>query len=165
LLLAVIPPLFLGIGNWEIWKTWLTRACVFLVVSCPCALVVSVPLSFFGGIGGASKDGILIKGAGYMEVLSKIDTVVFDKTGTLTKNRMTVMAFDVGDETLMEEIYRNIATNSTVELTTDDDGKLMVIGNPTEGALLMWLNNRGIDYATYRAEYAVVEQVPFSSET
>ena len=92
LLLAVIPPLFLGIGNWEIWKTWLTRACVFLVVSCPCALVVSVPLSFFGGIGGASKDGILIKGAGYMEVLSKIDTVVFDKTGTLTKG-----VFEVDD--------------------------------------------------------------------
>ena len=91
-LLAVIPPLFLGIGNWEIWKTWLTRACVFLVVSCPCALVVSVPLSFFGGIGGASKDGILIKGAGYMEVLSKIDTVVFDKTGTLTKG-----VFEVDD--------------------------------------------------------------------
>ena len=91
-LLAVIPPLFLGIGNWELWKTWLTRACVFLVVSCPCALVVSVPLSFFGGIGGASKDGILIKGAGYMEVLSKIDTVVFDKTGTLTKG-----VFEVDD--------------------------------------------------------------------
>ncbi len=92
LLLAIVPPIFLGIGSWEIWKTWLTRACVFLVVSCPCALVVSVPLSFFGGIGGASKDGILIKGAGYMEVLSKIDTVVFDKTGTLTKG-----VFEVDD--------------------------------------------------------------------
>ena len=90
LLLAVIPPIFLGIGSWEIWKIWLTRACVFLVVSCPCALVVSVPLSFFGGIGGASRDGILIKGAGYMEVLSKIDTVVFDKTGTLTKGVFAV---------------------------------------------------------------------------
>ena len=89
-ILAVVPPVFLGIGSWEIWKTWLTRACVFLVVSCPCALVVSVPLSFFGGIGGASKDGILIKGAGYMEVLSKIDTVVFDKTGTLTKGVFAV---------------------------------------------------------------------------
>lgn len=92
LILGIIPPVFLGIGDWEIWKIWLTRACVFLVVSCPCALVVSVPLSFFGGIGGASKDGILIKGAGYMEVLSKIDTVVFDKTGTLTKG-----VFEVDD--------------------------------------------------------------------
>ena len=90
LVLGILPPLFLGIGDVEIWKTWLTRACVFLVVSCPCALVVSVPLSFFGGIGGASKDGILIKGAGYMEVLSKIDTVVFDKTGTLTKGVFAV---------------------------------------------------------------------------
>lgn len=90
LVLGIIPPLFLGIGDIEVWKMWLTRACVFLVVSCPCALVVSVPLSFFGGIGGASKDGILIKGAGYMEVLSKIDTVVFDKTGTLTKGVFAV---------------------------------------------------------------------------
>ena len=89
-ILAVVPPLFTGMGDWEVWKIWLTRACVFLVVSCPCALVVSVPLSFFGGIGGASKDGILIKGAGYMEVLSKIDTVVFDKTGTLTKGVFAV---------------------------------------------------------------------------
>ncbi len=91
-LLAVIPPVFLGITSLEVWKVWLIRACVFLVVSCPCALVVSVPLSFFGGIGAASKRGILIKGAGYMEVLSKIDTVVFDKTGTLTKG-----VFAVGD--------------------------------------------------------------------
>lgn len=90
LILGIVPPLILGIGDGEVWKTWLTRACVFLVVSCPCALVVSVPLSFFGGIGGASKDGILIKGAGYMEVLSKIDTVVFDKTGTLTKGVFAV---------------------------------------------------------------------------
>ena len=90
LALGIIPPLFLGIGDIEVWKTWLTRACVFLVVSCPCALVVSVPLSFFGGIGGASKAGVLIKGAGYMEVLSKIDTVVFDKTGTLTKGVFAV---------------------------------------------------------------------------
>ena len=89
-LLAVIPPVVTGIGNWDVWKVWLIRACVFLVVSCPCALVVSVPLSFFGGIGGASKRGILIKGAGYMEVLSKIDTVVFDKTGTLTKGVFAV---------------------------------------------------------------------------
>ena len=85
MLLAVVPPVILGIGSWDIWKEWLTRACVFLVVSCPCALVVSVPLSFFGGIGGASKAGILIKGANYMEQMAKVDTVVFDKTGTLTR--------------------------------------------------------------------------------
>ena len=90
LLLATVPPIILGIGSWEIWKTWLMRACVFLVVSCPCALVVSVPLSFFGGIGGAAKEGILIKGANYMETLAGIDTIVFDKTGTLTKGVFAV---------------------------------------------------------------------------
>ena len=89
-LLAIVPPLVLGIGSWEVWKTWLVRACVFLVVSCPCALVVSVPLSFFGGIGGAAREGILIKGANYMETLAGIDTVVFDKTGTLTKGIFAV---------------------------------------------------------------------------
>lgn len=89
-LLAIVPPVILGIGSWEIWKTWLVRACVFLVVSCPCALVVSVPLSFFGGIGGAAREGILIKGANYMETLASIDTVVFDKTGTLTKGIFAV---------------------------------------------------------------------------
>lgn len=80
LALAVLPPLFLG-G----WADWLRRALTFLVVSCPCALVISVPLSFFGGIGGASKQGILIKGGNYMEALAAAGTVVFDKTGTLTK--------------------------------------------------------------------------------
>jgi Cd2+/Zn2+-exporting ATPase len=90
LLLAVVPPLFLGIANGEVWSTWVGRALVFLVVSCPCALVVSVPLSFFSGIGGASREGILIKGANYLEALSKADTVVFDKTGTLTKGAFAV---------------------------------------------------------------------------
>ena len=87
-LLAVIPPLFFS----QEWSTWINRALIFLVVSCPCALVVSVPLSFFGGIGGASREGILIKGANYLETLSKVDTVVFDKTGTLTKGTFAVNA-------------------------------------------------------------------------
>ena len=85
--LAVIPTLF-G-GN---FSTWFYRALMFLVVSCPCALVISVPLTFFGGIGGASRKGILIKGANYMDVLSKVDTVVFDKTGTLTHGQFAVTA-------------------------------------------------------------------------
>ena len=89
-LLTVIPPCILGITDPSVWKEWFTRSLVFLVVSCPCALVVSVPLSFFSGIGAASKKGILIKGAGYMEVLSKTGTVVFDKTGTLTKGVFAV---------------------------------------------------------------------------
>lgn len=87
LLLAVIPPLFAG-GWWE----WINRGLVFLVVSCPCALVISVPLSFFSGIGSASRDGILIKGANYLETLSKVRTVVFDKTGTLTMGNFKVTA-------------------------------------------------------------------------
>lgn len=87
LLLAVVPPLFDGA-----WSQWIQRALTFLVVSCPCALVVSVPLSFFGGIGGASRKGILIKGANYLEALSKVKTAVFDKTGTLTRGSFEVTA-------------------------------------------------------------------------
>lgn len=90
LLLTVIPPLIIDPTCGSEWLKWLSRALVFLVVSCPCALVVSVPLSFFGGIGGASREGILIKGANYLEALSKVDTVVFDKTGTLTKGQFAV---------------------------------------------------------------------------
>lgn len=82
LALAFIPPLFLQDGS---FSEWIRRALVFLVVSCPCALVISIPLSFFGGIGGASKNGILIKGSNYLEALNNVETVVFDKTGTLTK--------------------------------------------------------------------------------
>ncbi|MBO7044896.1 MAG: cadmium-translocating P-type ATPase [Prevotella sp.] len=87
LALAILPTLF-G-GN---FATWLYRALMFLVVSCPCALVISVPLTFFGGIGGASRKGILIKGANFMDVLAKVDTVVFDKTGTLTHGQFAVTA-------------------------------------------------------------------------
>ena len=90
LLLFVIPPLIIDMSSWAVWSTWLNRAMVFLVVSCPCALVVSVPLSFFGGLGGASREGVLIKGANYLEALSHIDTVVFDKTGTITEGRFAV---------------------------------------------------------------------------
>ena len=86
LLLATLPPLLLQ----ENFSEWIHRGLVFLVVSCPCALVVSVPLSFFGGIGGASRKGILIKGSSYLELLSKVDTIVFDKTGTLTKGSFSV---------------------------------------------------------------------------
>ena len=93
LLLAVIPPLILGGG----WNDWIGRALIFLVISCPCALVISIPLSFFGGIGGASKKGILVKGGNYLEALSQTELVVFDKTGTLTKGIFQVSAVHPGE--------------------------------------------------------------------
>ena len=91
LALALLPPLFSGDFTGT-FATWLYRALMFLVVSCPCALVISVPLTFFGGIGGASRKGILVKGANYMDVLAKVGTVVFDKTGTLTCGQFAVTA-------------------------------------------------------------------------
>ncbi len=99
-LLAIVPSLIFGE-----WQTWIERALIFLVVSCPCALVVSVPLSFFGGIGGASREGVLIKGANYLEALASVDTVVMDKTGTVTKGSFSVSAFEtngVSNEELLE---------------------------------------------------------------
>ena len=85
-LLAVVPPVLLG----EDFGEWIQRACIFLVISCPCALVISVPLGFFGGIGAASRNGVLVKGSNYLEALAQMDTIVFDKTGTLTKGEFKV---------------------------------------------------------------------------
>lgn len=101
LLLAIVPPFILN----DSFYTWINRALIFLVVSCPCALVISVPLSFFGGIGGASKKGILIKGSNYLEALAKIKTVVFDKTGTLTYGNFEVTAIhpvDMPEDELLD---------------------------------------------------------------
>lgn len=86
MVLAILPPLVLGGG----WLTWISRALTFLVISCPCALVISIPLSFFGGIGGASRCGILIKGGNYLEALANTSIAVFDKTGTLTRGVFAV---------------------------------------------------------------------------
>ncbi|MBR0474438.1 MAG: cadmium-translocating P-type ATPase [Erysipelotrichaceae bacterium] len=91
LALALLPPIVLLLtGKDPSWSTWIYRALTFLVISCPCALVISIPLSFFGGIGGASNQGILIKGSNYLEMLSQVDTLVFDKTGTITKGVFAV---------------------------------------------------------------------------
>lgn len=97
LLLAVLPPLFTAGSFMDTFPTWLERALVFLVVSCPCALVISVPLTFFGGLGGASRKGILVKGSSYMDTLAKVGTVVFDKTGTLTYGEFAVTAVHPDD--------------------------------------------------------------------
>ncbi len=101
-LLAVVPPLVLGGG----WSDWIQRACIFLVISCPCALVISVPLGFFGGIGAASKIGVLVKGSNYLEAVAEMSTIVFDKTGTLTKGEFKVSQIishgDVSEEEVLE---------------------------------------------------------------
>lgn len=114
--LALIPPIAISLGNLlgifanpvqAGWSDWIYRGLVFLVTSCPCALVISIPLSFFGGIGGASKEGILIKGSNYLEMLAKVDTVVMDKTGTLTQGTFSLKELhpkDLTEEAFLETL-------------------------------------------------------------
>ena len=136
LLLALLPPLF-GQGA---WGDWLRRALIFLVVSCPCALVVSVPLSFFGGIGGASRDGVLVKGANYLEMLDRVDTLVFDKTGTLTQGRFAVDAIhpkEISREELLDiaaaaESYSSHPVAESVVLAHEGDIDRSRIGEVEE---------------------------------
>lgn len=109
LLLAFVPPLFVDGGYWLAFPLWLHRALIFLVVSCPCALVISVPLTFFGGLGGASRRGILVKGSRYMDALANIGTMAFDKTGTLTQGVFAVEA--VHPETLDEKELLHLAAH------------------------------------------------------
>lgn len=111
-ILAIIPPIVVGIStnNWE-WSSWIYRALSFLVVSCPCALVISIPLSFFAGIGGASNNGILIKGSSYLEMLNKANIFVFDKTGTLTKGNFKVI-----------EVYPNEKKDEILQLAANAEG-------------------------------------------
>lgn len=109
LLLAFVPPLFVAGGYWSAFPLWLHRALIFLVVSCPCALVISVPLTFFGGLGGASRRGILVKGSRYMDALANIGTMAFDKTGTLTQGVFAVEA--VHPETLDEKELLHLAAH------------------------------------------------------
>ena len=119
LLLAIIPPLFTGD-----WGTWIYRACSFLVVSCPCALVISVPLSFFGGLGAASSQGILLKGSNYLEAMASLDTVVFDKTGTLTTGKFQVTDVDpvIGtkEELLELAAYGEYHSNHPIALSVKE---------------------------------------------
>ena len=104
-MLAVIPPILTG----GMWAEWIRRAFVFLVVSCPCALVLSVPLTFFGGIGAASRHGVLVKGSNYLEALNKVSTVVFDKTGTLTKGVFKVTEIIPGENVSPEQVLQYAA--------------------------------------------------------
>ena len=142
LLLAVIPPLFLGINSWPVWSEWIERALTFLVVSCPCALVISVPLSFFGGIGCASKRGILLKGASDLETLSKVRTFVFDKTGTLTEGTFHVTAVHphkMSEEELLDvaalaESYSSHPIAESIVLAHGGHLDKKRVGNVTERA-------------------------------
>ena len=104
-LISIVPPLVFG----QLFSTWLYRGAIFLVVSCPCALVISVPLGYFGGIGGAAKKGILVKGGQFLEVMKRTKTIVFDKTGTLTKGNFTVDAIDVLSDLDKDEILEYAA--------------------------------------------------------
>jgi len=123
-LLAVIPSLFDGQ-----WLNWIRRAMIFLVISCPCALVISVPLSFFGGIGGASRAGILIKGGNYLEVLAKAETVVFDKTGTLTRGNFEVCS--VQPVHISEEEFLSVAAHA--EMYSDHPAARAVVAAYSSG--------------------------------
>jgi Cd2+/Zn2+-exporting ATPase len=110
LILAFLPPIISIIaGNDPMWVQWVTRALTFLVISCPCALVISIPLSFFGGIGGASAKGILVKGSNYLEALSETKYVVFDKTGTLTKGVFEVTHVEAAEEASKDELLKYAA--------------------------------------------------------
>lgn len=110
-LLSIIPPIVTGnFLNGAVWLKWVSRALTFLVISCPCALVISVPLSFFGGIGGASRNGILIKGSNYLEALAAVDTIAFDKTGTLTQGTFTVAGLYPANGTSEEQLLEWAAT-------------------------------------------------------
>lgn len=136
-LLAVIPPLFFG----GVWAEWINRGFVFLVISCPCALVISIPLAFFGGIGAASRKGILVKGGNYLEALNKLETVVFDKTGTLTKGVFRVSEIKAKNGFAQEQVLQLAATAESLSnhpiarSITDEYGKAVdekEIGEYTE---------------------------------
>lgn len=137
-LLAVVPPLILS----EPFSGWINRALIFLVISCPCALVISVPLSFYGGIGGASKRGILIKGSNYLEALSKTEMVVMDKTGTLTKGTFSVESVnpvDISAEKLLEyaalaESYSNHPISASLIRAYGRETDLSRVSNARESA-------------------------------
>jgi Cd2+/Zn2+-exporting ATPase len=131
LLLAVVPPLIFG-GS---WNTWIYRSLSFLVVSCPCALVISVPLSFFGGLGAASSQGILLKGSNYLESMASLDTVVFDKTGTLTTGKFKVTEIEAvqgsKEELLKLAAYGEFHSNHPIAISVKE-----AYGEPLDKAMI-----------------------------
>lgn len=132
-LLAILPPMITGISDGGLWREWVYRALTFLVISCPCALVISVPLAYFGGIGGASRCGVLVKGASFLDELAKCDTVVFDKTGTLTK----------GDFSVVEVIPRNCDEHTLIKLACAAE---QFSTHPIAKSLVLYADGIGADY-------------------
>ncbi len=147
--LGVIPPMFIGISDLAVWTTWLRRAMMFLFVSCPCALVISVPLSFFGGIAAASKRGILVKGSSYLEMLSKVDTFAFDKTGTLTKGNFVVdEVYPVENRDRVLEIAAVAEQYSNHPIAVS----ICNVAKAAEGATVCEIAGRGIKATTENGE-------------
>ncbi len=142
LALAVIPPVVnLLTGNAALWSQWIVRALTFLVISCPCALVISIPLSFFGGIGCASSNGILVKGSNYLEALSKVKYLLFDKTGTLTKGVFEVVQIEslgefTEDQVLEMAAYAESGSNHPISISLKEEyeksGKRLDLGRVTD---------------------------------
>ncbi len=144
LALAVVPPVF--VGNFPLW---LNRALIFLVVSCPCALVISVPLTFFSGIGGASRNGILVKGGNYMDALAKVGTVVFDKTGTLTHGEVLVQA-DEGTPVVVNDSIKEGSREAVAQLKQMGVEKTVMLTGDHEATGKQVAQQVGID--EYHAE-------------
>ena len=146
--LTLIPVIFMG----GAWQTWLNRSLVFLVISCPCALVISVPLTFFGGIGAASRSGILVKGGNYLEALNRLATIVFDKTGTLTKGNFEVSDIETAGGASEEEVLKAAyiaekMSNHPIALSIVSHAKSKGIGGcdaETDGAAHEELSGRGV---------------------
>lgn len=167
LLLGLIPPLILGGG----WGDWIYRALTFLVISCPCALVISIPLSFFGGLGGASKNGILVKGSNYLELLSQAEIVVMDKTGTITKGNFTVSGIyphTITKELLLEiaayaESYSNHPISLSLRAAYEKEIDKTRLGEVEEipgHGIIIWID--GTKVAIGNAKLMEVEHIPFT---
>ena len=172
-LLIVTVPAFAGLmmpSFQYVFHDWLYRGLVFLVISCPCALVISVPLGYFGGIGAASRAGILFKGGNYLDAITKINTVVFDKTGTLTQNKMTVEHYYVDGQSISADKIdlrdpsqsRLLISSILCNDSTNIDG--VEIGDPTETALINLGSSLGLDPEEVRVKYPRESENPFDSD-
>ena len=135
LALAVLPPLVLLMMHQPAaWSTWIYRALTFLVISCPCALVISIPLSFFAGIGGASSAGVLVKGSNYLEMLAKVDCMVFDKTGTMTEGVFDVNEVVPADGVSADDLLTAAALAESISTHPISQSLLRAYGKPVEAS-------------------------------